>query len=491
MTLKGETQLKRISGISKRWFLGTFCVIAGIILVFAVSAVFLIFGYYYNYVGMTLDSRASDLVNSYFSQYIGSNEQTFITGAINFVEDFSDADIMEVWVIDKNGIPIVSSSGFNINSETKMPDYEIAKNSDTDKGEWTGRLSSGEKIMAVTAMIPSIKGEYAGAVRYICSLEDVDSTLLGISIFIFLLAAIVILFVFASGRFFIRSIVRPVLQVNEIAQRVAKGDLTARVNTSGLHDEIDTLCETFNNMADELSQTESLKNDFISTISHELRTPLTAIKGWGETLVQIGDTDPETTKKGMEVIISESQRLSDMVEELLDFSRMQNGKIQLTKTKIDVLAELDDAVFTLKDRAVREGIEVIYNVPHLPLPMYGDGARIRQVFVNLLDNAIKYNEHGGKIIIIAEVKGDKLILYFTDTGCGISPENIPRVTAKFFRANMSVHGTGIGLAVADEIIKLHNGEMEINSVVGEGTTVIVTLPVEPVDINNAFTERVE
>lgn len=483
--------MKRISGISKRWFFGTFCVIAGIIVSFAVAAVFLIFGYYYNYVGMTLDSRASDLVNSYFSQYIGSNEETFVTGAIRFVEDFSDADIMEVWVVDKNGEPIVSSSGFDIDKNTKMPDYEIAKNSDTDKGKWTGRLSTGEKIMAVTAMIPSVKGEYAGAVRYICSLEEVDSTLLSISMFIFLLAGIVILFVFASGRFFIRSIVRPVLQVNETAQKIAEGDLTARVNTSGMHDEIDTLCETFNNMADELSQTESLKNDFISTISHELRTPLTAIKGWGETIVQLGDSDPETTQKGMSVIIGESQRLSDMVEELLDFSRMQNGKMQLTKSKIDVLAELDDAVFTLKDRAVREGIELIYNVPHLPLPMYGDGARIRQVFVNLLDNAIKYNQHGGKIVILAEINGDKLTVYFTDTGCGISPENIPRVTAKFFRANMSVHGTGIGLAVADEIIKLHGGEIQINSVLGEGTTVTVTLPVEPVDVNNAITERIE
>ncbi|MBQ5825632.1 MAG: HAMP domain-containing histidine kinase [Clostridia bacterium] len=474
--------MKRISGISKRWFFGTFCVIAGIILIFAFSSVFLILSHYYNYVEMTLDSRASDLVNSYFSQYIGSNEDTFVSGAINFVEDFSDKELMEVWIIDKNGKPIVSSSGFDIDSESVMPDYELAKMSETDKGKWTGRLSSGEKVMAITAMIPSVKGEYAGAVRYISSLQDVDRTLAFITLLVFLIAAVVLLLVFASGRFFIRSIVRPVLQVNETANKIAKGDLTARVNTGGMHDEIDQLCVTFNNMADELSQTESLKNDFISTISHELRTPLTAIKGWGETIVQLGDSDPETTQKGMSVIISESQRLSDMVEELLDFSRMQNGKMQLNKSKIDVLAELDDAVFTFKDRAVREGIEVIYNVPHLPLPMLGDAPKIRQVFVNLLDNAIKYNEHGGKIIVLAEIRDSELVIFFTDTGCGIAPENIPRVTAKFFRANMSVHGTGIGLAVADEIVKLHDGKLEINSVLGEGTTVTVTLPVEPVEL---------
>lgn len=480
--------MKKISGISKRWFFGTFCVISGIIISFAAIAVFLIFGYYYNYIEMTLDSRASDLVNTYFSQYISTNDETFVVGAINFVEDFSDKDIMEVWVIDKNGKPIVSSSGFDIDSEPVMPDYELAKSSETNKAKWTGKLSTGEKVMAITAMIPSVQGEYAGAVRYICSLEDVDNMLLFISLFIFLIAGIVLLLVFASGRFFIRSIVRPVLQVNSTAEKIAKGDLTARVNTGGMHDEIDQLCVTFNNMADELSQTESLKNDFISTISHELRTPLTAIKGWGETIAQLGDSDPETTQKGMSVIISESQRLSGMVEELLDFSRMQNGKMQLNKSRIDVLAELDDAVFTLKDRAMREGLELIYNVPHFPLPMYGDAARIRQVFVNLLDNAIKYNEHGGKVIVLAEIKDDKLVIFFTDTGCGISSENIPRVTAKFFRANMSVRGTGIGLAVADEIIKMHDGEMTINSVVGEGTTVTVTLPVELSEVNESALE---
>ncbi|MEE1283727.1 MAG: ATP-binding protein [Acutalibacteraceae bacterium] len=480
--------MKKISGISKRWFFGTFCVISGIIIAFAAIAVFLIFGYYYNYIEMTLDSRASDLVNTYFSQYISTNDETFVVGAINFVEDFSDKDIMEVWVIDKNGKPIVSSSGFDIDSEPVMPDYELAKSSETNKAKWTGKLSTGEKVMAITAMIPSVQGEYAGAVRYICSLEDVDNMLLFISLFIFLIAGIVLLLVFASGRFFIRSIVRPVLQVNSTAEKIAKGDLTARVNTGGMHDEIDQLCVTFNNMADELSQTESLKNDFISTISHELRTPLTAIKGWGETIAQLGDSDPETTQKGMSVIISESQRLSDMVEELLDFSRMQNGKMQLNKSRIDVLAELDDAVFTLKDRAMREGLELIYNVPHFPLPMYGDAARIRQVFVNLLDNAIKYNEHGGKVIVLAEINDDKLVIFFTDTGCGISSENIPRVTAKFFRANMSVRGTGIGLAVADEIIKMHDGEMTINSVVGEGTTVTVTLPVEVSEVNESASE---
>ena len=127
--------MKKISGISKRWFFGTFCVITGIIISLSIAAVFLIFGYYYNYVSMTLDSRATDLVNSYFSQYISSNEETFVTGAIRFVEDFSDADIMEVWVIDKNGAIVVSSTGFSVENEV-FPDFDYAKSSSTGKAEW-------------------------------------------------------------------------------------------------------------------------------------------------------------------------------------------------------------------------------------------------------------------------------------------------------------------------------------------------------------------
>lgn len=468
--------MRKLTGVTKRWLYSAFSVSAGVILAVAVTAVILVKGYYYNYVEMTLESHASDLVNTYFSNYIGTGNDIFVTGAINFVENFSDKDTMDVWVIDSSGRPVVAASGFEIQDNMTMPDYDIALKSETDKGIWTGRLSNGEKVMAVTAMLPASKGQESGAIRYICSLEDVDKTLLTITVFIALLAISVMLLVLATGSFFIRSIVRPVLRINETAKEIAKGNLSARVDGSGMRDEIDELGSTFNEMAAALGQAEELKNDFISTISHELRTPLTAIKGWGETLIEFGNSDPETTKRGMSVIIDESQRLADMVEELLDFSRMQSGKMRLLNGRFDILAELDDAVFAMKDRAVREGLEFTYNAPRYPLFMYGDAAKIKQVFVNLLDNAIKYNTPGGRISVIAETVGENLVISFVDTGCGIAEESIPHVKERFYRANLSVHGTGIGLAVADEIVKLHNGALEINSTLGQGTTITVTFP---------------
>ena len=480
--------MHKLSGVTKRWLYSAFSVIAGIILAVAVAAVFLVKGYYYNYVEMTLDSHASDLVNNYFTNYIGSGNDTFVSGAITFVENFSDKDMMDVWVIDSGGRPVVSASGFEIQDNMIMPDYDIALTSDNEKGVWTGRLSNGEKVMAVTALLPESKGNDSGAIRYISSLEEVDNTLTTINIFIVILAVSVMLLVLATGSFFIRSIVRPVLHINETAKEIAKGNLSARVDGSGMHDEIDELGSTFNDMASALGQAEELKNDFISTISHELRTPLTAIKGWGETLIQFDNTDSETTKRGMSVIIDESQRLAEMVEELLDFSRMQSGKMILNNARYDILAELDDAIFSMKNRAESEGLEFTYDVPQFALAMYGDAGRIRQVFINLLDNAIKYNKPGGKISVNAKVDSGNLVIRFTDTGCGISEGDIPHIKERFYRANLSVHGTGIGLAVADEIINMHGGAMEIQSKINEGTVITVTFPLESLDVQEFMDE---
>ena len=240
-------------------------------------------------------------------------------------------------------------------------------------------------------------------------------------------------------------------------------------------DEIGELCDVINYMADELSNTESMKNDFISSVSHELRTPLTAIKGWSETLTEMTD-DPETIKKGMKVIGNETERLSQMVEELLDFSRIQNGRFTLTKTTMDILAELGEAVLIYTERAKRENIEIVYNEPEMLPFVFGDKNRLRQVFINIIDNAIKYSENGGIVYIEAIQADSKIEISISDTGCGISPTDLPKIKTKFFKANHTRQGSGIGLAVANEIVTMHGGTLDVMSEQGVGTTVVITLP---------------
>ena len=212
------------------------------------------------------------------------------------------------------------------------------------------------------------------------------------------------------------------------------------------------------------------------TITHELRTPLTAIKGWAETLCM--ENDPQTIQKGVHVIVNETERLSQMVEELLDFSRMQSGRFSLQPATMDILAELGDAVLIYAEKAKRENIRMIYHEPERLPFVYGDKHRIRQVFINIIDNAIKYSNPGCMITVGAEQVGDKIQVTITDNGCGISEADLPRVKTKFFKANHSRRGSGIGLAVADEIIANHGGSLKITSELGVGTCVTITLPIE-------------
>ena len=165
-----------------------------------------------------------------------------------------------------------------------------------------------------------------------------------------------------------------------------------------------------------------------------------------------------------------------MVEELLDFSRMQNGKFRLEMAEMDVLAELGDAVLIYDEKSKRENIELLYDEPEMLPFVYGDKNRIRQVFINIIDNAIKYSDKGGKVVVTATQSGENVRITIADNGCGIKESDLPKVKTKFYKANHTRRGSGIGLAVADEIITMHGGTLEVKSKENVGTTVIITLP---------------
>ena len=211
-------------------------------------------------------------------------------------------------------------------------------------------------------------------------------------------------------------------------------------------------------------------------MSHELRTPLTAIKGWGETLRQGGAADEELMNKGLEVISSEAERLSGIVEELLDFSRMQGGHMTMRFGRMDVLAELEEAVVLFRERAKREDIDLVYIEGENLSPITGDKDRLKQVFINIIDNAIKYSNAGGRVRIEAVQMGGNVQIVISDSGVGIPKSDLPNIKNKFYKANRTRPGSGIGLALADEIIRRHKGRLEIDSEEGVGTTVTITLP---------------
>lgn len=484
-------------GITKRWMLNTLSVILTIIIFIVVSLIFLVTYLFQSSVEQSLTSTSSEL-SLVFSGYQSDNSTSFTSTSRDYVENFDKKELMEVMVINSSGRVVMTSTGFIPTENTQIPDFEEAKANDKGYAFYRGKLSSGESVMSKTTIITNESGFVVGAIRYIVSMETVNSRILLISGIIILIGLAIIALVILSGVMFIRSIVKPIRRLSETASLIAQGDFSASEKIDHKYDdEIGDLCDAVSDMAKDLKTTEQMKNDFISRVSHELRTPLTAIKGWAETmqLSERGKLDRRTFDKGMGVIIKESSRLTSIVEELLDFSRLQSGRMVLMNEKLDILAEFDETVYMLKERAVKEGKHLLYDEPDAIFPpIYGDRNRLKQVFINILDNALKYTPKGGVIasqVIYSKDEPDIIKITVTDSGCGISAEDLPKVKEKFFKANQTIGGSGIGLAVADEIMNLHNGSLNIESGVGVGTTVTLTFPIYKAGETQSMPENIK
>ena len=456
--------------ISSKWMVNTLSVAAVLLVVANIIIYYFTKQYYYgsaeSYV--VSEANASQTILARLYEDLSSN---FSSEVRNIVENFSKKDQMELMSINKDGEVSLSSSGFSPDKEYYMPDYERALHSEDGVGVYLGR-DNGQNILAVTTIIAKPTSNYS-ALRYVTSLEMIDNQIGSVMLVSLIVSAFILLVVALMGVYFVKSISVPLARIGGTAKKLAKGDFSERIPVTS-NDEIGQLSSAFNEMANELENSEQIKNDFISSVSHELRTPLTAIKGWSETLES--GYDPESFQKGMKVITGETKRLEQMVEDLLDFSRIQSGHFSLQFTTMDVIAELEDALLIYNDKAKKENIRLSYNEPEFMCAVIGDKNRLRQVFINIIDNALKYTEPGGSIDVVAEKNDSAVIVSVSDTGAGIAPEDLSKVKQKFYKANKTKHGSGIGLAVADEIVTRHGGTLNIESELGKGTKVTIILP---------------
>ncbi len=461
-----KLHIHKPEGITLRWLINIIGVIAVFLIIVFIISVSALKSHYYANVESILSSGASTTAVSYFSNNLEAGN-SLEQSAAEFIDSYSYKDKTTTWIIDSDGEALTDKK---------------------DVGKFVGRLDTGEKVMAVCRIIKNPQGDIAGAVRVMASLKQVDAQIFNLIFLILIGLIVVFVIIILSNLFFIRSIIIPVKEINETTKKISQGDYSVRIEKK-YNDEIGNLCDSINSMAEEISTTDKMKNDFISTISHELRTPLTSIKGWGETLTfGIDESVDEITRKGLEVIVKEAGRLEGFVEELLDFSRLQSGRMNLKLAKTDIFAELDETVFTFRERAMREHIEVKYSIPEVPAIADADANRLKQVFMNILDNALKYSRAPSKIFVKAQFTQyeDKsfISIAIADQGCGISKEDLPHVKDKFYKANVSVRGSGIGLAVTNEIVNLHGGRLEINSEEGKGTLVTIYLPIENTPTEN-------
>ena len=229
-------------------------------------------------------------------------------------------------------------------------------------------------------------------------------------------------------------------------------------------------------MSEKVAIAEKSRTDFISQVSHELRTPLTAIMGWAETIAYDSAVQGDSLR-GIQIISKEAERLTGMVSELLEFTRIQDGRFNLRIELIDIAAELEDALFTYGELMRQSGMEINYTPPESEIPLIpGDPERLKQVFLNLLDNAVNHGGDGKRIDVSLTDEGGRVCVRVRDYGHGIPEAELPHVKEKFYKGSSKNRGTGIGLAVCDEIVTRHGGSLTIDNAEECGCVVSVYLP---------------
>ena len=469
----GKSKIE-ITGLRKRWLISSLSPIFVVALLVAGTFCVGMANYYYNMMQDGLRTRASH-ASTYFTSNTMSSYPEFYQSAYNFAQEFSERDRMELQFIGSSGKILVSSYGLTAGMSPGTPDIYAAFQSRQIEPFRGVDPNTGEHIMSVCAPL-LLDDQVVGAMRYVTSMSAVQRELLiTVAIAVGLLAACTAM-VYVSNMVFINNVVEPVAEVTETAKRIAGGSYGTQMENH-YRDEIGQLIDAINNMSAQISKSEKVKSEFISSVSHELRTPLTAINGWGETLLE--DDDPQQLRRGVGIILKESRRLTNMVEELLDFSKMQDGRFTLNIEPVDIQAEFEDTIYTYMELFKQDNIELHYEgSDELFPPIPSDPERLKQVFCNVLDNAAKHGGGGRRIDAAVTAGAGNIVIKVRDYGPGIPEAELPFVKQKFYKGSSKARGSGIGLAVCDEIIRLHEGTFSIGNAEGGGCLVTITLPAE-------------
>jgi signal transduction histidine kinase len=297
-----------------------------------------------------------------------------------------------------------------------------------------------------------------------------------------------------------RRVVVPLEDIARASKSIGDGDFSARVDNQGVH-ETELAAIAFNQMADivehhidEYEHLDDLKDQFIAAASHELRTPITSIRGYIEMHLdgEVGEiTDDQ--RRNLEVVQRNALQLGELIDDLLTLSSVnQQGSVTLVTERCDLAEILAEVSAELRPLASESEIAISKSCAG-DLHINGDRTRLRRIFLNIISNAIKFSKPGGRVTIDAERLGAVASVRVVDGGIGIAAEDLPRLGQRFFRAQSArdTHGTGLGLSIANELIAMHDGDLRIESTIGEGSTFTVMLPVAgPQRAPVALTEHV-
>ena len=477
MTKKtAQPQPRRAIGLRRRWIVSSILpVITILVLIAALVSIALGSNYYAN-ARSALEAKAT-AGTDYFNTYAMTSYDEYFRSATLYANSFEDSASIELQFLDRNGHVEVSTRSLMTGSKPGTKDIIDALTS--------GRVSSfrgvdpatGEKIIAASGLL-KFNGRVVGVMRFVTATRNLDSQVLLTVLIILAIMAAVIFVIVISSLLLINNVVAPVSAVSEAAKQISGGSYGYQI-PNRYADEMGELVDNINDMSLKIGENEKLQSEFISSVSHELRTPLTAINGWGETLLEDESCDAQQLRRGVQIILKESRRLTNMVEELLDFSKMTDGRFTLQVEDTDLQAELEDAVYTYRELFRQDGISLEYTSDKALYdePITGDPERLKQVFCNVLDNAAKHGGAGKRIDVDMTQEGDSYVVRIRDYGPGIPPAEVPFVKQKFYKGSSKARGSGIGLAVCDEIVQRHGGVFDIGNADGGGAIVTIRLPI--------------
>ncbi|WP_002148659.1 sensor histidine kinase [Bacillus cereus] len=441
-------------------------VITLMLVLFEVAFSVSIYRYYYNGIVQYVESHAKTSTR-FFSEY---NSLYFIrlqeySGEI--IESFQ-LEGTELQLIDRHGTIIQSSSGQKVEGKVVIP-YSLLE------GEMYHQVTTTkDNVKQLEVFSPLIhQGQTIGVLKYTTVLTDVNAKIIEIIMFTISVGIVISGIVFLISRRLANSFVKPIESIIHASSQIAEGTLKEQIKED-YPGELGELAHSLNYMADKIEKAEQMKNEFIASISHEIRTPLTGIKGWSETLKTVDHLTDEEVKQGMGIISGETDRLIHLVEELLDFSRLQSNHFNLYKQKVQLYDILEETIWQLTPKSEEKQIHLVANLERVEL--VGDRNRLKQVFLNIIHNAIKYSNEKSTVYIEATKSEGQAVIKVTDQGIGIAKEHLPFIEQSFYQINNHIEGAGIGLAIVKKMVELHGGTLSITSRERVGTTILIKLP---------------
>ncbi|MDC3418143.1 sensor histidine kinase [Aquibacillus salsiterrae] len=424
--------------------------------------------FYYNQV----QQEISQLSAKYARNMTSLDDRTFIKMFVNL----ADLTNKEIIIINQQG-EMVANSGVGLPHLSEKEVEQLSNGQSISKrveDPVTNKnyLASGNPIYQ--------GNKISGVFFVMADIHDIEEPVRKIRDLL-ILSAVGALFLALGFTFVLaKKMSDPLLEMEQATRKIAKGKLDVRVSIRS-NDEIGTLAKAINDLAMETNRYRSNRREFFANISHELRTPISYLQGYAKVLKQGLYQSEKEKNLYLEIIDQESDRLVHLINDLFDLAKMEEGKIDLSLSFIDIGGILESAIVKLKVETVKKGIELEVISNNVLPRIKGDPIRMEQIFTNLLSNAVRYTEQG-KITARAFLNKQHVHVHIEDTGMGIPEEEIPYIFERFHRVEKSrsrqLGGTGLGLAIVKNLVELHNGTIAVESRVGQGTTFLLSFPVE-------------